>query len=89
MGGAAMLGGRIGTAPTKRLAAPVTKPRRLPPSQQAAVERLRAELARHLAAKATEAPHLCSVTLDWWLWEEGERNISAHRPHHRTLTIYY
>ncbi|PRW33671.1 UPF0553 -like [Chlorella sorokiniana] len=55
----------------------------------AAVERLRSELARQLAAQGREAPHLCSVTLDWWLWEEGESNIERHHPHHRTLTIYY
>ncbi|KAI7835398.1 hypothetical protein COHA_010694 [Chlorella ohadii] len=54
-----------------------------------AVERLRGELQRRLAAEGRQAPHLCSVTLDWWLWEEGERNIQRHRPHHRTLTIHY
>lgn len=30
-----------------------------------------------------------AVQLDWWLWEQGERNRHRHRPHHRTLTIYY
>ena len=30
-----------------------------------------------------------SVQLDWWLWEQGERARQQHRPHHRTLTIYY
>lgn len=55
----------------------------------AAVERLRGALASRLAAEGAQAPHLCSVTLDWWLWEEGERNVARHRPHHRTLTTYY
>ena len=30
-----------------------------------------------------------SVQLDWWLWEQGERARLQHRPHHRTLTIFY
>lgn len=68
---------------------PFTHRLSLRPIPQAAVERLRSELARRLAADGTQAPHLCSVTLDWWLWEEGERNIERHRPHHRTLTICY
>lgn len=82
-----------------KLAAAVDAKRELAPGSQeeveiravtvAAVERLRSELARRLAADGTQAPHLCSVTLDWWLWEEGERNIERHRPHHRTLTICY
>ena len=81
------------------LAAAVDARRELAPGSQeevevraatvAAVERLRGVLARRLAGEGAEAPHLCSVTLDWWLWEEGERNIAAHRPHHRTLTTYY
>lgn len=62
---------------------------RCPSTHQAAVERLRGELQRRLAAEGRQAQHLRSVTLDWWLWEEGERNIQRHRPHHRTLTIYY
>lgn len=62
---------------------------RCPSTHQVAVERLRGELQRRLAAEGRQAPHLCSVTLDWWLWEEGERNIQRHRPHHRTLTIHY
>jgi hypothetical protein len=51
----------------------------------AAVEALRRAVA---AAHPGPAPPL-SVALDWWLWEAGERECARHRPHHRTLTIYY
>lgn len=30
-----------------------------------------------------------SIEVDWWLWEQGEKNRRSHRPHHRTLTVYY
>lgn len=57
----------------------------------AAVERLRDALAARLEGegRGAEAAQLCSVKLDWWLWEEGERDLHRHRPHHRTLTVYY
>ena len=32
---------------------------------------------------------LHSVQLDWWLWEEGERQRKSHPPHHRTRTLFY
>eukprot|EP00887_Chlorella_sp_A99_P005463 scaffold1.g5463.t1 len=34
-------------------------------------------------------PEVLSLAVDWWLWEEGERNIARHRPHHRIRTVYY
>ena len=52
-----------------------------------AIERLRAAVtAKHGVA---DPAALCSVALDWMLWERGERARQQHRPHHRTLTIYY
>lgn len=30
-----------------------------------------------------------SIEVDWFLWEEGERNLSSILNHHRTLTVYY
>lgn len=30
-----------------------------------------------------------SIHIDWLLWGIGERDQSKHRPHHRTLTIFY
>eukprot|EP00890_Picochlorum_soloecismus_P000921 jgi/Picsp_1/182/NSC_00182-R1_upf0553 family protein len=30
-----------------------------------------------------------SIHIDWFLWDIGERDQSKHRPHHRTLTIFY
>ncbi|KAK9794969.1 hypothetical protein WJX73_009457 [Symbiochloris irregularis] len=47
-----------------------------------AVEKLRQALASE-----TRKPN--SIHLDWWLWEHGEQHRKDHRPHHRTLTIYY
>ncbi|KAI3435683.1 hypothetical protein D9Q98_001741 [Chlorella vulgaris] len=56
-----------------------------------AVERLRAALLARVEAegRGVEVSQLCSVKIDWWLWEQGERSMHQHRPHHRTLTIYY
>lgn len=56
-----------------------------------AVERLRAALAARLEreGQAGAAAALNSVQLDWWLWEQGERNVAWHRPHHRVLTVFY
>lgn len=56
-----------------------------------AVERLRAALGARLEreGQAAAAAALNSVLLDWWLWEQGERNVARHRPHHRVLTIFY
>lgn len=55
------------------------------------VERLRAALAARLEreGQAGAAAALNSVQLDWWLWEQGERNVAWHRPHHRVLTVFY
>lgn len=47
-----------------------------------AVEQLKAALS-----DAELGP--CSIQLDWWLWEHGEKNRRVHAPHHRTLTIFY
>lgn len=57
----------------------------------AAVERLRTALGARLAAEGQQAAAaaLNSVVIDWWLWEQGERNVAQHRPHHRCLTTYY
>ena len=57
----------------------------------AAVERLRAALEARLLSegRADAAGAVNSVQLDWWLWEEGERQRREHRPHHRTLTVFY
>jgi hypothetical protein len=30
-----------------------------------------------------------SIEVDWFLWEEGEKNLKNIVNHHRTLTIYY
>lgn len=30
-----------------------------------------------------------SIEVDWFLWEEGEKNLKAIVDHHRTFTIYY
>ena len=30
-----------------------------------------------------------SIEVDWFLWEEGEKNLKTLRPHHRVLSIYY
>ena len=52
-----------------------------------AVERLSQRLAAQ--GRHGEAAALNSVVCDWALWEQGERNVASHRPHHRTLTVYY
>ena len=48
-----------------------------------ATDLLREALASRFAVK------LHSVQLDWWLWEQGERQRRSHPPHHRTRTIFY
>lgn len=30
-----------------------------------------------------------SIQVDWFLWEEGEKNLTNICNHHRTLTVYY
>jgi hypothetical protein len=40
------------------------------------------------SSSTDEVPQLLSIQLDWWLWQEGERERSKH-PHHKTWTIYY
>ena len=54
-----------------------------------AVELLRARLQRRLEAEGASATTVSSVTLDWWLWTEGERDKHLQRPHHQTLTPFY
>lgn len=44
--------------------------------------------AKVSSSSADEVPQLLSIQLDWWLWQEGERERSKH-PHHKTWTIYY
>ena len=55
-----------------------------------AVERIRSALVRRLEPGGMgAATNVTSVKVDWWLWDVGEREKEQHRPHHRTLTIYY
>jgi hypothetical protein len=49
-----------------------------------AVELLKAELLG-----THNVPHVLSLTLDWHLWQEGERLKDELPPHHRTLTVFY
>lgn len=49
-----------------------------------AVELLKAELLG-----THNLPHILSLTLDWLLWQEGERLKDELPPHHRTLTVFY
>lgn len=55
-----------------------------------AIERIRTavgnKVGNGLAGKKKGPP---SVHLDWALWEIGEAQRAQHRPHHRTLTVYY
>lgn len=32
---------------------------------------------------------MTSVELDWLLWQRGESQRLALRPHHRTLSVFY
>lgn len=52
-----------------------------------AVERFKEAILRRRSLGRGDPP--LSVALDWYLWEKGERLRHQHRPHHRTLTIYY
>ena len=59
----------------------------------AAVEAVRQAIAAKLGGvqdqQGAELALPNAIQLDWFLWEQGERARRAHRPHHRTLTIYY
>jgi hypothetical protein len=65
-------------------------------SSSAEVPASSAEVNAEVAGRSTEmpssstegVPQLLSIQLDWWLWQEGERERSEH-PHHKTWTIYY
>ncbi|KAJ9534515.1 hypothetical protein QJQ45_022133 [Haematococcus lacustris] len=39
--------------------------------------------------QASAGVEVLAITLDWWLWEWGERCRAEHPAHHRTLTVYY
>ncbi|KAL6761190.1 hypothetical protein V8C86DRAFT_2537458 [Haematococcus lacustris] len=40
-------------------------------------------------SQASAGVEVLAITLDWWLWEWGERCRAEHPAHHRTLTVYY
>ena len=42
-----------------------------------------------LNAGREESKKVKSIEVDWFLWEEGEKNLKEILPHHRTLTMYY
>ncbi len=52
-----------------------------------AVEHIRAALEERCSRESCPAPH--SVQLDWFLWEQGERQRTKGPPHHRTVTTFY
>ncbi|CAL6336066.1 unnamed protein product [Bathycoccus prasinos] len=54
-----------------------------------AVERIRDKLNEKYSASVNDK--YTAVTVDWWLWEYGEkrRDDTTWRPHHRTRTTYY
>ena len=54
-----------------------------------AVERIRDKLNEKYSASVNDK--CTAVTVDWWLWEYGEkrRDDTNWRPHHRTRTTYY
>ena len=54
-----------------------------------AVEKLRDEIAKICYEKNLQLSPLCSVEIDWALWNYGEDRLSSLPPHHRTLSIYY
>lgn len=59
--------------------------------KQAANKLLQAQHQQDLqqgSSSSTDAFQLLSIQLDWWLWQEGERQRTEH-PHHKTWTIYY
>ena len=49
-----------------------------------AVERIREAVGKKVGRIGPPSVHL-----DWALWEIGEAQRAQHRPHHRTLTVYY
>lgn len=49
-----------------------------------AVEMVKTELS-----EVHRVEGVLSLTLDWLLWQEGEKLKEEIPPHHRTLTIFY
>ena len=52
-----------------------------------AVEQIVAALRERHGRDGSPVPH--SVQLDWYLWEQGERQRMSSPPHHRTITHFY
>ena len=52
-----------------------------------AVEHIMDALRRRHGRDGSPVPH--SVQLDWYLWEQGERQRMNGPPHHRTITHFY
>ena len=52
-----------------------------------AVERIKATLKERHGMEDCPLPH--SIQLDWFLWEQGERQRMTSPPHHRTVTSFY
>lgn len=40
-------------------------------------------------AQAASDLEISSVLIDWWLWEQGEKERDRAPPHHRTLSTFY
>ena len=52
-----------------------------------AIEVIRGALHDRHGRDGCPVPH--SVQLDWYLWEQGERQRNCSPPHHRTVTSFY
>ena len=52
-----------------------------------AVEQIMTALRARHCRDGSPVPH--SVQLDWYLWEQGERQHMSAPPHHRTITHFY
>ena len=52
-----------------------------------AVERIRVAVGEKFGGEGRGLPK--ALFLDWYLWELGEAARHEHRPHHRTLTVFY
>ncbi|CAL5226824.1 g9687 [Coccomyxa viridis] len=52
-----------------------------------ALDNIKAALKGRCGRESCPLPH--SVQLDWFLWEQGERQRTNSPPHHRTVTTFY
>ena len=52
-----------------------------------AVEQVMTALRERHGREGSPVPH--SVQLDWYLWEQGERQRMNAPPHHQTITHFY